>query len=185
MRRKGFTIVELMMVVGILAVLLTIVVSAATGAIKQARINKADALVRMVQAAIATYHAQYNEWPDFNPEGRNGNMDSDTSNSRDYDRYQLTNDEADKCISEVVKKSIDGSANPLIDVMGLFVARKGSLNDKSRGMDMAIAIRGSKSNPKKMKLAEMVFGYPEADHGYFRRFKLIYSVPGDFMTVTK
>lgn len=185
MKRRGFTIVEMMMVVGIVAVLLTIVVTAATGAIKQARVNKANSLVHMVQAAIATYHAQYDEWPAFNPDNRSGNVDSETSNDRDYDRYRLTDSEADACISEVVKKSIDGSSNPLVDVMGLYVARKGSLGDKSRGMDMAEAIRGTKSNPKKMKLAEMVFGYPEADHGYFRRFKLTYSVPGDFMSVSK
>ena len=35
--KKGFTIVELLMVVGILGILMTIVTTAAAGAVKQAR----------------------------------------------------------------------------------------------------------------------------------------------------
>ena len=40
MKRGGFTIVELLMVVGILAVLMTIVTTAAAGALKQARAKR-------------------------------------------------------------------------------------------------------------------------------------------------
>ncbi len=188
MKRRGFTIVELMMVVGILAVLLTIVITAATGAIKQARINRADALVRTVQAGIMTYYAQYNQWPGgFDPENvqQGGNVIG-ANNQTDPDRYQLTTSETDDCIRDVVRKSVDGNTSPLLDVMSLFVARAGSIGDKTTGMDMHTAIHGSKSSPKKLnRINEMVFGYPEPEHGYFRRFKLIYSVPTDHMSVTK
>ena len=36
-----------------------------------------------------------------------------------------------------------------------------------------------------MKTGEMYFGYPESEHGWFRRFKMVYSVPGDTITVSK
>ena len=54
-----------------------------------------------------------------------------------------------------------------------------------RGLDFMDAVRGTKRSPKRMKLAEMHFGYPETDSGYFRRFKVVYSIPTDEMKVSK
>ena len=131
MRRRGFTIVELLMVIGIIAVLSTIVTTAASGAMKQARGRRADALVQMVQAGISTYHAQNDEWPDFNPSGKRGNVRLSNGDT-DPERYELTETEVDNMIRKVVRVS---AKNPLIDVTGLFVARSGSVNDKTFGMD--------------------------------------------------
>ena len=185
MKRKGFTIVELLMVVGILSVLVTIVTTAASGAIKQARARKADALVTMVNAGIDTYYAQYDEWPDFNPEGRTGNYRL-SGGSVDADRYVLTDSECDSVIKKLIRTSVESAGNPLIDITGLFVARSGLVNDKTVGMDFMVALKGDKKkSPKKMKVGDMMFGYPDPDTGRFRRFTMVYSIPADKITVTK
>lgn len=183
MKRKGFTIVELMMVVGILSVLVTIVTTAASGAIKQARARKADALVTMVNSGIATYYAQNDEWPDFDSDGRTGNYRM-SGGTIDTDRYELTDSECDRVIRELIKKSVEVS--PLIDITGLFVARSGMVTDKTVGMDFMVALKGDKKkSPKKMKVSDMMFGYPDTDTGRFHRFRMIYSIPTDQLTVTK
>lgn len=180
MRRRGFTIVELLMVIGIIAVLSTIVTTAASGAMKQARGRRADALVQMIQAGIATYHAQNDEWPDFNPSGKSGNMR--VNGQIDPERYLLTDSEADNMIRKVVRVS---AKNPLIDVTGLYVAKSGSVTDKTFGMDFMLAMHGTKKHPQKVKVSAMTFGYPDRESGRFRRFKIVYSIPTDQITVSK
>ena len=180
MHRKGFTIVELLMVVGILGVLMTIVTTAATGAIKQARARRADALVAMVQSGIATYYAQNDEWPDFDPEGKRG------SSSDNPDVYVLTNDESNRVVRKLVTKSVQDK-NPLLDITGLFVAdARNSINDRTYGMDFNTAIHGTKKHPKKLnQVSAMAFGYPDTETGRFRYFKMTYSIPADQLTVSK
>ena len=57
-KRNGFTIVEMLMVIGVLAILTGIVTVAATSAIRQARVRRADALANILQNGIATFYAQ-------------------------------------------------------------------------------------------------------------------------------
>lgn len=180
--RRAFTIVELMMVVGIIAVLMTIVTTAAGSAIRGARSQKADALVQMVQVGLETYYAQKEDWPGaFGSKVRNGIQ---SNISGDDDNYLLSDSEADECIAEMVKESVKG--NPLLDVTGLFVCRSENANSSQAvGMDFMDAVRGTKRSPKKMKVAEMAFGYPNASDGKFRRFKIVYSIPADSITVGK
>ena len=47
------------------------------------------------------------------------------------------------------------------------------------------AIHGTRKSSRKMSTSEMYFGYPEADHGWFRRFKIVYSLPTDEIKVTQ
>ena len=75
--------------------------------------------------------------------------------------------------------------NPLMDISGLFVSRdQGEPGGRGHGLDFMDAVRGTKRSKKKMQVGEMYFGYPETDHGYFRRFKIVYSVPTDSMEVS-
>ena len=50
MMKKGFTIIELAVVIGIIGILLGIVTTAAAGAVRQGRIRKAESLCTVVQA---------------------------------------------------------------------------------------------------------------------------------------
>ena len=61
--KKGFTIVELLVVIGVLAVLMTIVVVAASGVQKGGREKRASAMRSALEQAIAAYYAQEGKWP--------------------------------------------------------------------------------------------------------------------------
>lgn len=174
--RKAFTIVELMMVIGIIGVLMGIVTTAAASSIRQARANKANALCKIVEQGIATYYAQKGEWP--------GGVNVDNL-SQDYgsSTHTFSATEVRQIVADLVMES--KNANPMMDISALFVsAKSGEKTDRNSGMDFMDAIHGTKKNPQRMKVAQMNFGYPETDHGYFRRFNIYYSIPTDEMKVT-
>ena len=186
--RRGFTIIELVMVVAILGILLGIVTTAASGAIKQARIRKADACCKVVQAAFETYYAQKGEWPgniESKITGDKGNTEGKEYRS-DSDVYVLDPGDVDDMMRDILKEYKRG--NPCLDISGLFVSRKqGDRGSKNIGLDFSTAIHGTKKdqNGQRMKSSEMHFGYPESEHGYFRHFKVVYSVPADRIKVSK
>lgn len=181
--KRAFTIVELLMVIGILAVLMTIVTTAAGGAIKEARANRANALVSMIQSGLETYYAQNDKWPgSFGSKVERG-IDSNVSG--DPDHYVLTDTEVDDMIGKMVITSVKGN-NPLLDVTGLYVCRKELAGkDNAPGMDMMDAVKGTKQHPQKIRsVSALCFGYPN-DQGKFRRFRIVYSIPSDSITVSK
>ena len=201
--KKGFTIVELMMVIGIIGVLLGVVTTAAASSIKQARARKASACCKMVEQAFATYYAQKGRWPGSigsriaggsfsggsNAEGVNGQSDSD--------KYVLNSSEISSMMTDIIQESKNG--NPLMDISGLFVSRSSAEPRYEScshgnsyypaagavGLDFMDAIRGTKRSQKKMKVAEMHFGYPHQTRGGFMPFKVVYSIPTDEMSVSQ
>lgn len=171
MKRRGFTIIELIMVMGIIAVLLGIVVSTTAGAVREARQNRSKAMCAIIQQGIATYYAQKDEWP-VKPGTPSG----------DNENYTYNTSETHKMIRTVVEQTKKN--NPMIDVSGLFVSRQdGEPGSQNVGMDFWTAVKGTKKNPKKMKLSEMNFGYPLKKNGLFRRFVISYSPANDMVTV--
>ncbi len=188
MMKKGFTIVELLMVIGIIGILLTIVTTAAATSIKASRERKAEALCTLVESGISTYYAQKGKWPgnvgDFS--GMSGGMDigGDGENSGSRASYELSGNEVRAAVKDLVEATRQGS--PVIDVSGLFVSRDpGESNGKGFGLDFMQAVKGTRNSRDKMKLAEMYFGYPEREHGYFRRFRMRYNFESDYITVTR
>ena len=185
--RRGFTIIELVMVIAILGILLGIVTTAASGAIKQARSQKASACCRVVQAAFETYYAQKGEWPG----GIESKITGEKTNSEgkqyrsDDDLYVLDPSDVDDMMRDILREYKKG--NPCLDISGLFVSRyDGRPGTKHLGLDFMTAIRGTKKDAhgQKMTTAQMHFGYPETSHGYFRHFKVVYSKPTDQMKVS-
>ena len=188
--RGGFTIVELMMVIGIIGILLGIVTTAASSSIAQARERKAAAACTLVEQAFATYYAQKGYWP--GPIGakiKNGSLGTRTNRlgpgqTDDPDQFELTADEVDGMIKDIIDEARQG--NPLMDISGLFVSRQTGLKDsRDHGLDFMDAIHGTKKSKKKMKVDEMHFGYPETGRGYFRHFWVVYSIPADTMKVSR
>lgn len=181
--RRGFTIVELMMVVGIIAVLMGIITTAASSSIRSSRSRKADVLCSVVQTALATYYEQKGEWPVSISVG--GSQQDGSGSNNDPDSVVLNAAQVRQCVKALVDEAKKN--NPMMDVSGLFVSRSpGERNSGAAyGLDFMQAIRGTKQSQKKMKTAEMYFGYPETEHGWFRRFRMVYSVPGDSISVTK
>ena len=185
--RRGFTIIELVMVVAIMGILLGIVTTAAAGAIRQARIRKAEACCKVVQAAFETYYAQKGEWPG----GIESKITGDKANSEgkeyrsDSDVYVLDPGDVDDMMRDILREYKNG--NPCLDISGLFVSRyDGRAGTRHLGLDFMTAIRGTKqdANGQKMTTSQMHFGYPESSHGYFRHFKVVYSKPTDQMKVS-
>ena len=181
--RKGFTIVELMMVIGIIAVLMGIITTAASSSIKSSRSRKADVLCSVVQTALATYYEQKGEWPVTISAG--GSQQDGSGSNNNPDQVVLNAGQVRQCVKALVDEAKKN--NPMMDISGLFVSRSpGERNSGAAyGLDFMQAIRGTKQSQQKMKTAEMYFGYPEEEHGWFRRFRMVYSVPGDTITVTK
>lgn len=178
--RRGFTIIELVMVIAILGILLGIVTTAASNSIKQARKRKAEACCKVVQAGFETYYAQKGEWP--------GNIDSKVKSNTsvdDDDTCEIEPSDVDDMMRDILKEYKKG--NPCLDISGLFVSRhQGNKGSRDLGMDFMTAIRGTKKekNGQRMSSSEMHFGYPESEHGYFRHFKVVYSKPTDQMKVS-
>lgn len=188
MKRQGFTLVELMMVVGILAVLMSIVVASVSSSMKAARERRTTALCVAVETGLATYYAQTDEWPDpLGGKVRSGSFSSSNNEGvqgrTDAEKYVLTANEVRQMVKKLVDEAKEG--NPLMDISGLFVSRDpGEKGGKGYGMDFFTAVRGDKRSRKKMKTGEMYFGYPDRDTGKFRRFKMVYSIPTDSLSVT-
>lgn len=63
MTRRGFTLIELMMVISIMAVIATLATGAAVKSIKQSRSRRVDATIKVLEMALMNYRAQENEWP--------------------------------------------------------------------------------------------------------------------------
>ena len=190
MKRRGFTIVELVMVVGILAVLMTMVTTAASQSVKASREKRTAALVSVVQTGLATYYAQKGEWPgSVGQKIANNNMKTRSNqeganNQSNDDMYVLEGTEVRDMIKEMVDEAKKG--NQVMDLSGLFVSRNtGEKGQKGLGLDFITAIHGTKETARKMKTAEMYYGYPCPETGYFRRFKIVYSIPTDQMTVSR
>ncbi len=170
------------MVVGIIAILIGIVTTAASQSLRASRSSRASAAMKVVQTGLAAYHAMMDEWPIPNLAKKSGNHGS--GQYKDENIYDLTAKEVRECVMELVEQTKKG--NPLIDVTGLWVSRYDGddPNKKVSGMDFWSAIHGTrKLSKKKMKLADMYFGYPRESDGYFERFGMGYSIPSDSLTV--
>ena len=63
MRKKGFTIIELLMVVAIMATLLGIITTAVFSSLRQARDRRAEAMRQTIQNGIAAYRQLKDKWP--------------------------------------------------------------------------------------------------------------------------
>lgn len=204
-KKKGFTIVELLLVIGIIAILMGIITTAVSSSVKSARSQRATALCTLAQTALATYREQMGQWPSKvsilnNPKPRTNNEGA--GGRTDPDKIVLEREEVRQCVLALIEEAKKG--NPMIDVSGLFVAdgtSKGDLNggtgtgsgggnenvnvQRAYGMDFMSAVRGTPQTRKKLKSANLSYGYPDPETGYFLRFKMVYSIPTDQLSVMK
>ena len=174
MRRRGFTIVELLMVLAIIATLMGLITGASVAAIRSAREKRTEAMRTALQAAIVSYQAadSQGQWPG----GLNDLADSSKSGL-------LKGEEAQRVFRLVVQKSTGQSGSlPLIDPSALFVAPSGATGGKSRGTNFQEARNGG-AHRKKIPLAQMEFGYPGRKSGKFHHFNIYYNGQTDSIKV--
>lgn len=181
-RTAGFTIVEMLMVIGILAVLMGIVTTAASAAIRQARERRTEASKAVIQSGIASYLAQKNYWP---PKG--GKLQSWADNGLDSGKHVdfLTADEYDDMMYELAKVSVGSKkVSPVMDFNGVVVATRTAAGKAGgRGQNFSEAIKKNKKHGSTIKLNEMVFGYQEKENGRFRRYIVQYNADSDSVRV--
>lgn len=187
--KRGFTLIELMVTVGVMAILLTLVVIAGGNVMESAREKRADATRVALEQGIATYYAQMNEWPKA-IEDRIGDRNGS-------DDIQLTDSEAEQVFAEVIRKAFGkgkGLKSMMLDASGLYVADRSSLKTPAqqhvcwqghcgRGIDFAEATK--KNSKHHLSIGQMAFGYPCKAHGLFCRFKIKYDVKSDSVKVEK
>ncbi len=198
MKKKAFTLLELMMVVAVISVLIGIVSVAASGAIRNARSRRADAMRVALEQGIAAYYAQEGKWPDA-IESKAGSMTEDT--------YTFNTSETDDIFQQVVGKAFGkggGRKSVLVDPSALFVAdsnrlgnnREGCYDNHSNknkstycgdkkcitGLDFLIAVNRNGKDP--ISFNKLAFGY-QGEEGKFRRFWITYNGKTDSVTVSK
>ena len=194
--RRAFTIVELLVVIGIIGVLLGIVTTAVTSSVKNARVRRAEAMAKALQQAISAYYAQEGRWP--------GAIEGKTSSMGNKSKYTFTGKEADGILQEIVRNSVGASASrPLVDASALFVADSGRLrgdgcfdnhSDSSlssycgkdkciNGIDFSIA--ANKSSKTTIPIGQMAFGWQGRQNGKFCRFWITYNSLTDSVAVTR
>ena len=176
MKRRGFTIIELLAVIAILAVLMTIVVSAATGVLRNSRTQRTAAMRVALQAAITAYHAAdaNGEWP--------GEIENCANEG---ESKELGDEESQKIFQKIVQCSTGeggGKKLPLVDPSALFVAPSGATDGKTSGLPFNEARQGT-ARRQKLSVANMHFGYQETSSGKFHRFKIYYNAPTDSVEV--
>jgi prepilin-type N-terminal cleavage/methylation domain-containing protein len=69
--KKGFTLVELMVVITVIAILMTIAIVSFTRIQKQARDTKRKADIRTLQTALQAYFTEFQAYPIQNPDPAN------------------------------------------------------------------------------------------------------------------
>ena len=190
--KKAFTIVELLVVIGIIAILMGIVTTAASSSIRNSRRQRANALCAMVQAGLATYREQKGEWPQgINLSPKTNDAGGNGQNVPDM--VELSGSDVRTCVRALVHEAKQN--NPMMDISGLFVSKEdgelasgmaadGTVRVKpAYGLDFMSAVKGTKRTKTRMPVSKMYFGYPDPETGYFLRFKMVYSIPTDSMTV--
>jgi len=177
MNRRGFTIVELMMVIGVIAVLMTIVTTTAMSSMRGSRDKMAEAMRVALQAAITTYQAQDSagKWP--------SEIETYAENA---ESAVLSESDSQKVFQKVVQMSIGQGEKyiPLIDPHGLFVAPYGVEDGKGSGRSFSSARQGD-GRRQKLPVAQMAFGYQGKMTGRFHRFNIIYHAQTDSIEVSK
>ena len=201
MNRKGFTLVELLVVIAVIGVLTGIVTTAAKGAIKNGRSKRADAMCVALEQGIAAYYAQEGKWPQA-IERKASSMDEAT--------YTFTPDETDEIFQDVVGcgfgKGHASHRSVLVDATALFVCDRSSVgndlrgcydnhgNSKNRatycagrgcrtGIDFAEATR--KGAKGRIPFSQMAFGFQGPEHGKFCRFWITYNGQADSVKVSR
>ncbi len=178
MHKRGFTIVEMLMVIGILAVLLGIITTASSTAIRQARVKRMEAMRTVLQAGLATYYTQKGVWPG----ALKSWCDNGPGNAKTRVDY-LSDTQADAVFQELARESVRGSQ--MLDVTGLFVARASQAGSNAKnvdGMDFRAAM--TKTNKRgKIPINQLAFGYATKTTGKFRRYIIKYNFETDSCTV--
>jgi prepilin-type N-terminal cleavage/methylation domain-containing protein len=176
MKRQGFTIVELLMVIGILAVLLGIITTAATASIRQARTRRANAMKQTLQNGVMAYRQLKDKWP--------GKLEDWAEQQNKGTVGYLSNGDYDKVMQELLKNSAGKSVKVrVMDPVGLLVMGATGTDGKSGGVDFRSAATKNGPYAKRMSTSEMTVIYLKKESGKAYRYVIEYNAESDSVTV--
>ena len=204
--KRGFTIVEMLMVIAVLAVLTGIVATAATSVIRKSRERKTEALCAALQTGIATFYQQQGYWPP----SRSGTLQKwaddgleSSARTRKWSNggnvANLEPREYDELMQTLVKECLNASGNPVMDVSGFTATTQDAANKTSSdaqerkdgnpgcfGEEVRSWVakqQAKNSRGSTPKSNQMTFGYSNSRKGHFRRFIIYYNADSDSVTV--
>ena len=170
--KRGFTIIELLMVIAILAVLLGIVTTAATASIRQSRERKTQAMKQTLQNGIAAYRVRKGKWP--------GKLEDWAEQQHDGTVGYLSNSDYDRVMQDLLKLSAGKSAKArVMDPVGLSVIPVSGTDGKVDCMDFRSVTTKNNKHAKRMEYNEMTVVYPRTDNGRAYRFVIEYNTESD------
>ena len=174
--KKGFTIIELMVVIAILAVLLGIITTAATASIHQARERRTQAIKQTLQNGIAAYKVRKDKWP--------GQLEKWAEQEHDGTIGYLSNSDYDGVVKELLRVSTGKYAkNRVLDPVGLTIIPSDKADGKADCMDYRTASTKNNKHAKRMEYNEMTVVYPKTDTGRAYRYVIEYNAESDEVTV--
>ena len=177
MRKKGFTIIELLMVVAILATLLGIITTAVFASIRQARDRRTQAMRQTIQNGIAAYRQLKDKWP-----GDLEDLAKDPPANRGT-VITLSQGEYDSVVQDLLKVSVGKNVkNRVMDPVGLLIMGKSGTEGKSSGVEFRAAAQKNGPYAKRMSTSEMTLVH-QGGNGKAYRYKIVYNTESDSVTV--
>ena len=174
--KKGFTIVELLMVMAILAVLLGIITTAATASIRQSRDRQTQAMKLTLQNGMAAYRVRNDEWP--------GTLNDWSDKVARGKVGYLSRNDYDKVVQELLRESTGkNSRTRVMDPVGLSVIPASTGDGKIGCMDFRAVTTKNNKHAKRMEYNEMTVVYPRTDTGRAYRYVIEYNAESDEVTV--
>ena len=174
--KRGFTIIELLMVVAILAVLLGIITTAATASIRQSREQQTRAVKLILQNGIAAYKARKDEWP--------GKLDEWKDKSHDGTVGYLSKGDYDEVVQEVLRVSTGKYAkNRVMNPVGLTVMDVSQDDNTTGCVDFRSVNTKNNRHVKQLEYNEVTVVYPKKDTGKAYRYVIEYNAETEDVSV--
>ena len=174
--KKGFTIIELLMVIAILAVLLGIITTAATASIRQSRERQTQAIKQTLQNGIAAFKVRKDKWP--------GELEKWANQEHQGTIGYLSNHDYDGVVQDILKYSTGKFAkNRVLDPVGLSIIPVGKDDGKVGCMDFRSVTTKNNKHAKHMEWHEMTVVYPKTENGLAYRYVIEYNSESDAVTV--
>ncbi len=137
--RAGFTLLELLLVMVVIAILGTIIMGSATYITRLARVRRAEVACNVLMTALSRYRSDYNTWPDGGIKAKNGLINvSGKDNAKIFGMLRESNKEdnprAIRYLDESTVFTVDKDAKAVMlarvgtgDKPLIYVTREGGL----------------------------------------------------------